>query len=164
MVSHRENESAPYNFSGDMVNVHKNFRSRVDSLSPVYMCHVCKEFYPSIQVVILHEGSICKICECEKGAHHFSHFNNMDPSEQPKVLRVLTQVEEILIARVNPILQVMHACGGEYKYTGYTIGFPQDISSITKKLPQHVEELYSLIVRRRVLNMNCMNATQRDNV
>ena len=39
-------------------------------------------FYPGIKVVILHEGPLCKRCKCEKGAHRFSHFNNMDPGEK----------------------------------------------------------------------------------
>lgn len=36
----------------------------------------------------------------------------MDLGEQPYVLQNLTQVEEILIAHVNPIQQVTHARGG----------------------------------------------------
>lgn len=59
----------------------------------------------------------------------------MDPSEQPYVLQHLTQVEEILIVRVNPILQVTRAHGGQYKYSGHTIIFPQDITTIAKYLP-----------------------------
>jgi len=73
----------------------------------------------------------------------------MDPGEQLEVLKFLTQVEEMLIAQVNPILQVTHARGGQYKYSGHTICFPQDISLIAKKLPRCVEELDFLIVRRR---------------
>ena len=33
----------------------------------------------------------------------------MDPGNQPAVLVVLTQVEEMLICRASPILQVTHA-------------------------------------------------------
>jgi len=55
-------------------------------------------------------------------------------TEQPEVLRVLTQVEEMLIERVNPMLQVSHARDGKYKDSGHTIIFPQDISMIAKKL------------------------------
>ena len=72
----------------------------------------------------------------------------MNPGKQPPVLSILTQVEEMLIARVNPILQVTHACGGQYKYSGHTISFPQDIVSIPKTLPRRIEELDILIVRR----------------
>ena len=72
----------------------------------------------------------------------------MDPGKQPLVLSILTQVEEMLIARVNPILQVTHACGAQYKYSGHTISFPQDIVSIAKTLPRRIEDLDILIVRR----------------
>jgi len=72
----------------------------------------------------------------------------MDPREQPHILRVLTQVEEKVIPRVNPILQVTHARGGKYKYSGHTISFPQDISTIVQSLPQHVEDIDFLIVSR----------------
>ena len=71
----------------------------------------------------------------------------MDLGDQPHVLNVLTQVEEMLIARVNPILQVTHARGGQYKYSGHTISFQQDISTILKHLPRRVEHLDILIVR-----------------
>jgi len=147
MVFRRENESVCYHFSKQMVDVHKKIWLRIDSLFVMHMCHVCNECYPHIQVFILHEGPICKICKSEKGAHRFSHFNNMDPGEQPEVLRILTQIEEMIIAWVNLILQMMHAHGGQYKYSGHMICFPQDISSIAKKLPRHVEEIDSFIVR-----------------
>lgn len=73
----------------------------------------------------------------------------MDPGEQPYVLQQLTQVEEMLIARVNPILQVTHARGGQYKYSGHTISFPQDITTIAKYLPRMISDLDILIVKRQ---------------
>ena len=80
----------------------------------------------------------------------FFGYNSMDPGEKPHILRVVTQVEEILIARVNPILKVTHARGEKYKYSGHTISFPQDISTIAQSLPRHVEDLDFLIVTRHV--------------
>lgn len=77
----------------------------------MHMCQVCDECYPGIQVIRWHDGPICKICRGEKGAHRFSHFNNMDLGEKPEVLIVLTQVEEMLIAWVNLIFCVSHARG-----------------------------------------------------
>jgi len=55
----------------------------------------------------------------------------------------------MLIARVSPILQVTHACGGQYKYSGHTISFPQDITTIAKYLPQMIFDLDILIVKRQ---------------
>ena len=62
----------------------------------------------------------------------------MDPGIQPTVLAVLTQVEEMLISHANPILQVTHAHGGQYKYSGHTICFPHDISNIAKYTPFNI--------------------------
>lgn len=50
------------------------------------------------------EGPICNKCRQERGIHRFSTLNNMDPRSQPHVLANLTQVEEMSIARVSPIL------------------------------------------------------------
>ena len=70
----------------------------------------------------------------------------MDPGIQPPILAVLTQVEEMLISHVNPVLQVTHAHGGQYKYYGHVIFFPQDISNIAKYLPRLISELDILVV------------------
>ena len=145
---HREHPPVGPHFDKKMIECHKNFRSRIDNLHIVQMCHLCKESYPGIEVVRGIEGPICKRCKSERGSHCFSHWNNMDPGEQPHVLKILTQVEEMLIALVNPILQVTHARGGQYKYSGHTICFPQDISMVAKKLPRRVPDLDILIVRR----------------
>jgi hypothetical protein len=72
----------------------------------------------------------------------------MDPREQPLVLSILTQVEGMFIAQVSPILQVSHVRGGQYKYSGHTIIFPQKISTIVNYLPHHLEDLDILVVRR----------------
>jgi predicted Fe-S protein YdhL (DUF1289 family) len=128
-------------FHPNMIAVHKKFRAKIDNLSIAQMCHVFQESYPGIQVVRGSEGPICKRCKKERGSHHFSRWNHMDPGEKPHVLRVLTQVEEMLIARVNPILQVTHARGGKYKYSGHTISFPQDISVIARNLPDVLKTL-----------------------
>ena len=72
----------------------------------------------------------------------------MDLGKQPFVLAVLTQVEEMLISHANPILQVTHARGGQYKYSSHTICFPQDISNIATYLPHLVSELDILVVRK----------------
>ena len=73
----------------------------------------------------------------------------MDRKAQPKELANLTQVEEMLIARVSPILQVTHATGGQLKYRGHTISFPQNIESVAKKLPHLVKDLPIIIVHRK---------------
>jgi len=81
--------------------------------------------------------------------YRFSHLNNMKPNTQPLSFRNLTQVEEMFIACVNPILQVTHACGCQYKYNDHTINFPQDITTIVNYSPQMVSKLDIIIVKRQ---------------
>ena len=54
----------------------------------------------------------------------------------------------MLISCANPILQVTHAHGGQYKYSVYTIYFPQDISNISIYLPHLISEIEILVVRK----------------
>ena len=54
----------------------------------------------------------------------------------------------MLIGCVNPILQVTHAHGGQYKHSGPTICFPQDISNIATSLPHLISELDILVIRK----------------
>ena len=69
----------------------------------------------------------------------------MDPGIQPPILAILTQVEEMIIFRANPILQATHAYGGQYNYYGHTILFPQDISNITTSIPHLISNLDILV-------------------
>ena len=72
----------------------------------------------------------------------------MDPGIQPLVLPVLIQVEEMLISCANPILQVTHAHGGQYKYSRHAICFPQDISNIVQYLSHLISELDILVFHK----------------
>lgn len=98
---------------------------------------------------LFHGRLSCFRCASSKSTNRFSALNNMDPGEQPYVLHQLTQVEEMIIAHVNPILQVTHSRGGQYKYSGHTISFPQDITTIAKYLPRMLSDLDILIVKRQ---------------
>ena len=118
----------------------------MDQLTDMHVCSICKECYPGIVTKKFHEAYTCSRCILESKGHRFSLDNNMDPGKQPSVLAVLTQVEEMLISRANPILQVTHAHGGQYKYSGHTICFPQDISNIATYLPHLVSKLDILVV------------------
>ena len=113
------------------------------------MCYVCQESYVGMKVYCTNEGPICNRCRQETRIHRFSSSNNMDPGCQPPELSNLSQVEEMLIARVNPILQVTHATGGQYKYKGHTISFPQHVEQLSKVLPHTIDHLPIIIVRRR---------------
>ena len=54
----------------------------------------------------------------------------------------------MLISLISPILQVKHARGGQYKYNGHTISFPEQIVQISNLLPRKLSEIDILIVKR----------------
>ena len=140
-----DNISVP---SEEMYTTHRKFRERIDRLAEVQMCHVYLESYARIQVHNTSIGPMCMRCLREGSNHRFSATNHMDPGIQPHVLEDLTQVEEMFIARASPILQVMHAIGGQYKYRGHTISFPQEIKDVVKTLPRHINNLDLMVVVR----------------
>ena len=118
-----------------MYTRHRKFRERIDQLEEVQMCHVFLELYVGIQACNSSKGPMCVQCPREGSNHRFLARNHMDPGTQPNVLEDLTEVEEMLIARASPILHVMHSIGGQYKYRGHTISFPQEIKDVAKTLP-----------------------------
>ena len=142
---HSCNNSVQFDFK----RFQMQFRSQLDSFRTPKMCYVCQESYIGIKVSRSSEGPICNRCRQERGIHRFSCSNNLDPGPQAEILSKLTQVEEMLIARVSPILQVTHATGGQYKYKGHTISFPQNVQQVSKILPHTIQNLPIIIVRRR---------------
>jgi hypothetical protein len=90
-------------------HISRTFCTRIDALSKIHTCNTCMESYLGIRTTISSDGFICSCCCKENHGHLFSKWNNMDPGDQPLVLSILTQVEEMLISRVNPLLQVSHA-------------------------------------------------------
>jgi hypothetical protein len=59
----------------------------------------------------------------------------MIPSSVPDVLQGLTQIEEMLIARALPIMQVYVKPGGQRGYIGHCINLPQKVSELANSLP-----------------------------
>jgi hypothetical protein len=77
----------------------------------------------------------------------FGDANNMDPGAVPEHLPTLTEVEEMIIARVHVHLQVARVRGQQYRYTGHVVCFGQNTPKTWKQLPLLPAELDILIVR-----------------
>ena len=92
---------------------HVCFLNRLSHLHPLQVCSICKESYPNMKTKFSNGIYTCSRCNNERHGHCFSTDNNMDPGNQPIELACLTQIEEMLIAGVNPIFQVTHARGGQ---------------------------------------------------
>ena len=57
------------------------------------------------------------------------------------MLQGLTQVEEMLISAVLPIMTLYRLPQGQYGYSGHVINLPQDVASFVNSLPQHPADL-----------------------
>ena len=77
-------------------------------------CTICKEAWPTRQNLAA-VTYICFRCKRDKKSQkNFSAANDMDPGIVPQQLRGLTQVEEMLISRICPIMQVYRKHGGQW--------------------------------------------------
>ena len=145
-VTRRHDEPLPANMLSEPErNLLKNFRNKVDKFEH-NGCPTCNESFPSITLV---KGE-CRRCYTEKGSpKKFSTDNNMDPGEVPEELQGLTEIEEMLIARVFPVMSVYKLRGGQHGYRGNVINFPQDVQEFATKLPRSPSSLEVLVVRRQ---------------
>ncbi|CAG8483324.1 16666_t:CDS:2 [Rhizophagus irregularis] len=124
------------------------FRTKINSFVN-NCCPVCNERFPSIEII----SGQCRRCYYDKNTvKKFSADNNMDPGDVPEELRDLTEIEEMLIARIFPIVSVYCLRGGQYAYRGNVINFPQNVEEFATQLPRNPSSLDVLIVRRKSAN------------
>ena len=57
------------------------------------------------------------------------------------ILQGLSQVEEMLISSVIPIMSIYRLPHGQYGYKGHVINLPQDITTFATSLPRLPKEL-----------------------
>ena len=92
---------------------------------------------------------MCSRCSRDKQEPElYSAANNMDPGSVPPVLQGLTQVEEMLISPVMPIMSVYQLPLGQYGYSGHVINLPQDVASFVRSLPCIPNQVDIVIVHR----------------
>ena len=70
------------------------------------------------------------------------------------LLQGLTQVEEMLISAIMPIMSIYRLPHGQYGYSGHVINLPQDVSSFATSLPRLSSELDVIIVRKEGANQS----------
>jgi hypothetical protein len=77
----------------------------------------------------------------------FSADNEMDPGAVPAHLPVLTQIEEMVIARSHVQMMIKRYRGHQYHYTGHCVSFAQEIIKTVSILPNLLEELDIILLR-----------------
>ena len=70
------------------------------------------------------------------------------------MLQGLTQVEEMLISPVLPIMSLYRLPHGQYGYSGHVINLPQDITSFATSLLRLPTELDVIVVRKEGSNQS----------
>ena len=78
----------------------------------------------------------CKRCNGEKkNPKAFSADNDTYPVDVPSQLEGMTQVGQMLIVKVAPIMRVYRLKGGQYAHGGHVVNIPQDVTGFTTSLP-----------------------------
>ena len=116
----------------------------------ITLCVVCCEAWPLPLNSRKQElrTFICSRCTRDKeNVKKFSVENNMIPSPVPKELYGQTQIEEMLIARVFPVISVYTKPGGQRVHKGRCINFPHSIQHLADNLPRYPKQLPIIIVR-----------------
>ena len=92
---------------------------------------------------------VCSRCSRDKQEPKlYSAANNMDPGSVPLALQGLTQVEEMLISPVMPIMSVYQHPLGQYGYSGHVINLLQDVASVVCSLPRMPSQLDVAVVQK----------------
>ena len=108
-------------------------------------CDMCLESFPGLSV----KQNECSRCSRDKKTPKlYSALNLMDLGPVPPELQGLSQVEEMLISAVMPIMTVYRLPHGQLGYNGHVVNLPQDVGAFVATLPRLVHELDVLVVRR----------------
>lgn len=107
-------------------------------------CNICREIGWSKNVT----GGVCRVCR-SASRNFFSPENDMDLGEIPTELQGLTMIEELLIARVHPVVSVFAIRGRQTAYSGHTMNFVQHVEQVATRLPHDITSMTTLILLNR---------------
>ena len=117
-------------------------------------CHVCEEsWFEQNNARQGKNKGVCKRCREDKNKEcpTFSRANEMIPGPQPEVLAVLNNIEVGAIRLIIPFVNIFKNKAGGRGYSGHSISFPQDISTMMENLPDSlphpIEDLKIILVR-----------------
>ncbi len=82
----------------------------------------------------------------------FSSENNMDPGPVPPIMSNLTLVEQQLVCRISPAIQVHMLKHGGIAANGHCVTFPQNVNEPAQILPNLPENINLIRVRRQGKN------------
>ena len=113
-------------------------------------CSVCHE--RRIEMKMASEN-MCQRCKNDRmQVKMFSNENNMDPKALPFELRDLSVIEQQLICRIAPCINIHMLKHGGISANGHCVTFPQEINEPAKIFPRLPNEVSIIKVRKRGKN------------
>jgi len=108
------------------------------------ICSRCRKRTKNSDVV----RDLCGFCR-RSHSNPFTAENNMDFGTIPPELKSLSLIEEILIARVHPVVSVFKIRGQQRAYSGHVMNFTQHIEQIASRLPHDPGSLSAILLLNR---------------
>ena len=135
-------ENAHFNTVMDCI---RNFELK--QMSPTFKCcSVCKERRLDMNV---NSDQICKRCKSDKNqVKLFSPENNMDTKQLPTELSGLTIIEQQLICRISPCMNVHMLKHGGIASSGHCVTFPKEVNELAQIFPRLPNEINLIRVRK----------------
>lgn len=116
-------------------------------------CTICKERRLEMK---MSKNSVCSRCFRDKhDIKLFSSSNNMDPGKLPEELQGLTIIEQQLISRLSPCINVHMLSHGGVASSGHCVTFPQEINEPAKIFPRLPQEIQIIKVKKQGKNDTC---------
>lgn len=126
----------------------------------IEFCEICNERWFDMKV---NDDGICQRCRNHKPGEvpRFTKINKLHPGPSIQKLAVeyglpipepLSQIEEMLISKVQCTMQVYSIKGGQNKYAGHCCNFVRHNANLLAKVPILPENLDILIVRPKPRN------------
>lgn len=124
-------------------------------------CSVCHERRLEMKMASK-STCICQRCHKDKGpVKMFSKENNMDPGVLPDELKSLTLVEQQLICKISPCINVHMLNHGGIAANGHCVSFPQAVDEPAQIFPKLPEEINIIKVKRHGRNDTSKEFTVR---
>ena len=113
-------------------------------------CSICHECRINMK---MHNSTTCFRCYLDKdNVKMFSAENNMDPKPLPCQLQDLSIIEQQLICRISPCINIHMLKHGGISSNGHCVTFPQEINETAKIFPRLPEEVKIIKIRKRGRN------------